>query len=335
MKLNELIKEESIDNVSVVTNISPDNLTALVNEDFSKLNRVRALGFLVILEREYPQIELEEVREKVKEHYKEEVELPSSVKVLAKERAEESSFSLFKWFVILALVFGGWYLYSQGKLDGLLNNIQDKEKIFDENKDLESNISTADAQKVVVAENKNSSISIDTSKIETPEAPNEKSIVLTSNDANESNATTAMLNKAPVNTIQSVMKPIATTDEIKKIEEDPLFQVQKETAETDSNVTNVVIDTITINPTRGMLWFGFINIDTKKRKEFMKNVSTPFDIKDGHFLLVTGHGYVDIVSESKTLELADNKKHYFYIDKSEIKEVSKKEFRAMNGKRGW
>ena len=47
MKLNELIKEESIDNVSVVTNISPDNLTALVNEDFSKLGPASASRFIL------------------------------------------------------------------------------------------------------------------------------------------------------------------------------------------------------------------------------------------------------------------------------------------------
>jgi len=84
-----------------------------------------------------------------------------------------------------------------------------------------------------------------------------------------------------------------------------------------------------------MLWYGFINLDTKKRREFMKKVSTPFSINDGTWLLVTGHGYVDIVSDAKTIEKADNKKHYFYIDKSDIKEINKKEFRKLNGHRGW
>ena len=84
-----------------------------------------------------------------------------------------------------------------------------------------------------------------------------------------------------------------------------------------------------------MLWYGFINLDTKKKREFMKKVSTPFDIKDGRWLLVTGHGYVDIVSDIETLELADRNKHYFYIDSHELRVLSKQEFRAMNGRRGW
>jgi len=50
---------------------------------------------------------------------------------------------------------------------------------------------------------------------------------------------------------------------------------------------------------------------------------------------VTGHGYLDIVSDSQTLEIADNKKHYFYIDSSEMREISRQEFRELNGRRGW
>jgi len=67
----------------------------------------------------------------------------------------------------------------------------------------------------------------------------------------------------------------------------------------------------------------------------MKKVSTPFNINNSRWLLVTGHGFLDIVSDSQTLEIADNKKHYFYIDSSEMREISRQEFRELNGRRGW
>ena len=67
----------------------------------------------------------------------------------------------------------------------------------------------------------------------------------------------------------------------------------------------------------------------------MKQVSTPFDIKDGRWILVTGHGFVDVVSELETIEVSDRNKHYFYIDSTELKEISQKEFRDLNGGRGW
>lgn len=328
MKLVEIIEQEGLEGISLKTNISEPNLKALLDEDLTKLTRVKALGFLVILEREYPEIEVEELRDRVKDHYKKSVDIPENVIVLSRERpGEGGGFSLFKWFIILALLAGGWYLYNEGKLDGLLSNIKDKEESFDDNKALESNSSRADAKKVIVEKSKERSVTIDT--VDSIEAPKvEKSIVLTSDKSNERNRT------VPVGNIQSVMSEVVTTKERNKTV-DPLFELQKEAPLAEDNTTAKAITTITINPTRGRLWFGFINVDTKERKEFMNNVSTPFDIKGGRFLLVTGHGYVDLISELKTVEVADRKKHYFYIDSTEIRELTKKEFRDMNGRRGW
>jgi len=84
-----------------------------------------------------------------------------------------------------------------------------------------------------------------------------------------------------------------------------------------------------------MLWYGFINIKTGKKKEFMKDKSTPFDLKGGKWILTTGHGFLDVVSEVKTLSIADEKRHYFYIDSKDIKEISRKEFRRLNHGRMW
>ncbi len=53
MDLNELIEKEGLESVSEKTNISIFNLNKLANEDFLELNRVKALGFLHILKREY------------------------------------------------------------------------------------------------------------------------------------------------------------------------------------------------------------------------------------------------------------------------------------------
>lgn len=326
MKLSELIEEEGVNKVSTKTTISVQNLNALANENFAKLNRVKALGFLVILEREYPEIEVEDIREKVKEHFEEEITIDENMVVLSREEPLNSGFPFFKWFVVLVLLSGGWYLYNQGELDGLLNNIEDKEEIFDDGKALESNSSDADAQKVVIEKSEEASV-----KIDTDVAPkvNEN---IENQESNQSNETTQAVvknveSKEPVtkkNINKMVVKSSATS-----------VEVQADLPATENNITTGEIKTITINPTRGMLWFGFINMDTKKHKEFMKKVSTPFDLKGGRFLLVTGHGYLEIVSEIKTIKVADSHKHYFYIDSTEIRELTRHEFRDMNGKHGW
>jgi len=332
MLFNEIIEKDGIEGIASKTNISEVNLKYLLEENFEKLNRVRALGFLLILEREYKDIDVSELRDKVKAYYDENGPADDKVVMVAMDSVEGGGFSLFKLFIVLALLGGGYYLYSEGKLDSLLQNIEDKKDFFDDKKALESNVTDANADKVVVGKSETESVSI-----ETPVAPKADTIVLDEKTLD---------NKKEEQKELASLENLSHTPEANKSVELVVKEVSKEFLENEETATvaekedtsvsaNPKITTITINPTRGMLWFGFINIDSKKRREFMKEVSTPFNIDNSRWLLVTGHGYLDIVSDSQTLEIADNKKHYFYIDSNEMKEVSRKEFRELNGRRGW
>jgi len=332
MLFNEIIEKDGIEDVASKTNISEVNLEYLLEENFEKLNRVRALGFLLILEREYKEIDVAELREKIKAYYDENGPTDDKVVMVAMDSVEGGSFSLFKLFIILALLGGGYYLYSEGKLDSLIQKIDDKKDFFDDKKALESNVSDANADKVVVGKSNKESVTI-----ETPVAPKVETIVL--NDKTLDNK------KEEKKEVEAVLH-IAEAEEANKSVESVVKEVSKEFLQHEEKTTteikeddvvnaNTTINTITINPTRGMLWFGFINLENKKRREFMKKVSTPFNINNNRWLLVTGHGFLDIVSDSQTLEIADNKKHYFYIDSSEMREISREEFRELNGRRGW
>lgn len=53
MQLNEIIEENSIATISKRTRISVENIEKLVKRDFSDMKRVKALGFISILEREF------------------------------------------------------------------------------------------------------------------------------------------------------------------------------------------------------------------------------------------------------------------------------------------
>jgi len=332
MLFNEIIETQGIEGVASKTNISVVNLGYLLEENFEKLNRVRALGFLLILEREYNEIDVSELREKVKTHYDENGPTDDKVVMVAMDSVEGGGFSLFKLFIVLALLGGGYYLYTEGKLDSLIQKIEDKKDFFDDKKALESNVTDENADKVVVGKSETESVTI-----ETPVAPKVKTIVLDEKTLDNK--------KEEQKEVASVLN-LANLEDDNKSVESIVKEVSKEFLENEANTTiavkeddvvtaNPTITTITINPTRGMLWFGFINIDSKKRREFMKEVSTPFNIDNSRWLLVTGHGYLDIVSDSQTLEIADNKKHYFYIDSNEMREVNRKEFRELNGRRGW
>ncbi|CAA6807234.1 MAG: Membrane protein [uncultured Sulfurovum sp.] len=333
MLFNEIIDTHGIEEVASKTNISTINLGYLVEEDFSRLNRVKALGFLLILEREYKEIDVSELRDRVKTYYDEHRPADEKVVMRAKDSVDGGSgFSFFKIFILLALLGGGYYLYTAGKLNSLIQNIEDKQDFFDDTKALENNISDADADKVVVGKSDTESVSI-----ETPVAPKTEIIVLNDETLDKNNSVEdiqALVNTADISaeenkSVETVVKEVA--DAFLANEENSSVLNQDE----EPNVDAVTITTVNINPTRGMLWFGFINLDTKKRREFMKKVSTPFNIDNSRWLLVTGHGYLDVVAGERTIDLSDNKKHYFYIDKSELREIDKKEFRELNGRRGW
>lgn len=338
MLFKELIEQEGLEGVFSKTNISTENLKRLLNEEFDKLNRVKALGFLLILEREYKDIDVNELRQRIKLYYEDHAPADEKVVMIPASSTTGGGFSFFKLFIIATILGGGYYLYTQGKLDSLLEQIEEKKNFFDDNKALETNATEAEAAKVVVAKSEPESV-----RIHTPIAPKMATVTLSENESNSTKEvatetqTQALLQTSSESTTTETNKSIASV--VQEVSEDFLaHEANKTTQETQDNtetVTVAPITTISINPTRGMLWYGFINLDTKKRREFMKKVSTPFKIDNGKWLLVTGHGYVDIVSEAKTVENADNKKHYFLIDSTDIKEIDKKEFRELNGHRGW
>jgi len=332
MLFSELIEQEGLESVVSKTNISGENLNRLLHEEFDQLNRVKALGFLLILEREYKDIDVSQLRQNIKLYYEDNAPADDKVVMIPASSTTGGSFSFFKLFIILSILGGGYYFYSRGELDPLVNQVEDKKEFFDDSKALESNATKEDAQKVVVGKPEPESI-----RIQTPIAPKMETVTLNKNDSNatkrdklSSQTTKTSSNVKTDKSVASVVQEVSN-DFLAKEANKTIVETQKSTETTD--VTPIT--TVTINPTRGMLWYGFINLETKKRREFMKKVSTPFNIDNGTWLLVTGHGYVDVVSEAKTIENADNKKHYFLIDSTDIKEISKKEFRKLNGHRGW
>jgi len=346
MRLSELIDKEGITSISGKTNISEMNLNYLLDKDFKTFNRVKSLGFLIILEREYEGLELGDLREEINLQFPvEKNSLDESMVLSSEEYREGSSFPYFKWLFILALLAGLTYLYKEGKFDTLLKTIKDKNDFFDDSKALENNSTTAEAKSVVIADDTVQFLSTE------EESKDSQSIKDDVSERVELSTTTESTQK---DTPKEEEKSLADVEKLMQSEieatevEEKRASVKREevsnlkvessrvvTSSSEEEQPAIYSDTITINPTRGMLWYGFVNLNTHKRKEFMKNVSTPFELQGGQWLLVTGHGFVDIVSDRQTVEVADSAKHYFYIDNSEIRELRKEEFRSMNGGRGW
>ena len=357
MKLSELIKKHGINVVSEQTNISTDNLTKLVNGDFEDLNRVRALGFASILKREYNE-EMEGLASSIKEYFKEEI-LEIDKPVLVVVNKDNKSSGLFKWLIIFAILGGVWYLYNSGKLDGVFaKDTDDKEMILDDTKALKSNVNEDAALKeIVISGDKEKAAKLEAAKIAEMNkiaegAMDDKTMEILATEANGSvtNISTtsgddldSLAKKVDSEGVNGATVATATEDPTSETATEIFLdkKINSEESVTPEVVEEVeeekakIIYNVTINPTRGMLWYGFISLDSKAKKEFMRKVSTPFELNGKRWILVTGHGFVDIVSDIATIEVADRKKHYFYIDSTEIREISRKEFRSLNGGHGW
>jgi len=113
MQLNEILEENTVNAISAKTNIAEDNIDALIAADFDNITRVKTMGFISIIEREYG-ADLSALREQALEYYNahntdEKVTL--GVPMPAEEKKGKS-----KWFmliVFLLIMFAIWYAFDK------------------------------------------------------------------------------------------------------------------------------------------------------------------------------------------------------------------------------
>lgn len=112
MQLNEILEENSVKAISQKTNISEQNIEALIEDNFSALTKAKALGFISIIERDY-HADLKDVREKALAYY--EMHTKENSVHLGLPSVEEQK-GRSKWFVLFVLGLLGyatWYFFTQ------------------------------------------------------------------------------------------------------------------------------------------------------------------------------------------------------------------------------
>ena len=113
MQLNEVIEENSIVTISKRTRLSVENIEKLVHRDFSDMKRVKALGFISILEREFG-IELDALRKECGDYFSSspEEEFDARLVITTPESDGQTGGLLSKFFMLLVLFgvgYGAWY----------------------------------------------------------------------------------------------------------------------------------------------------------------------------------------------------------------------------------
>ncbi len=122
MQLNDILQEHTVKSISERTNISEENLEALFGKEFELLKRVKALGFISIIEREYG-ADLSALKKDVLAYYDahhEEESVVLDAPIIEKKKGKSK---LLIVFVLLLLGAASWYFitqFDQSKLRGML-----------------------------------------------------------------------------------------------------------------------------------------------------------------------------------------------------------------------
>jgi hypothetical protein len=112
MQLSEILEENTIKSISQKTKIPEDNLENLLAANFDALKKVKALGFISILEREY-HADLSQLKEEALAFYsqgKEDHSITVGSPIMEEKKGKSK---LFLLLVLALLAYASWYFFTQ------------------------------------------------------------------------------------------------------------------------------------------------------------------------------------------------------------------------------
>jgi len=112
MQLNEILEENSVKSISQKTNISEINIDALVSSEFNKLKRVKTMGFISIIEREY-KVDLSALKEQALDYYENNSEEVRVTMGLPLPEEKKGTSIWFKLLIIGLIIFTVWFFFAQ------------------------------------------------------------------------------------------------------------------------------------------------------------------------------------------------------------------------------
>ena len=112
MQLNEILEENTIRSISQKTNISEENLEALFAGEFDVLKKVKTMGFISIIEREY-HADLKPLRDQAKAYYAEHDDESGIVLDAPVSERKKGKSKVVPFLVIVLLGAASWYFMTQ------------------------------------------------------------------------------------------------------------------------------------------------------------------------------------------------------------------------------
>ena len=300
MQLNDILEENSVKAISQKTKISEDNLENLLAKQFGNLKKVKAFGFISILEREY-KADLNALRNEAEEYYSDLNEDKSVMFGMSVTEEKKGSSKFFLFIVFLLLGYATWYFLTQFDKKHLSELIP-----FINEATIESFIGESENQ-MNVAEDL-SIAKISTSKI--------------------------VKEKKPTEVVDEAAAPIETeviTDDKSVVVAESVTDI---TPPVDIKTSEMKKNVISIVPV-GRLWFGLIDMETNKRDHFSISELYELDVASKSWLVATSSAPFSLHGTDETKEFNDAQEHYFKIDNSGIVALSKNEYVTLGGWSQW
>jgi hypothetical protein len=306
----EFLKQEGLDKVSNKTFINQENLTYLLDKDFENLHQTKAIGFIQILEREYP-IDLSELRSEYLDYIR--VHKPKEQYLIIDEYYEDESDSNIKKYLPYALLLLGLgfalYMFSSSSSEDFV---------------YQSDLNVV----------KNSTIS--------QKAEENLLILAESNLTDENNLSGVVLDTSDKNFSVEVAKEI-DSDLDQAVEQlFPLAGVadsnQSDTNDTnsenvvdvdaiigaDSNSDSLSDSQIYLRPNQ-KIWVGIFYLDTKKRKNLLVKDELKLDMKRDQ-LILTGHSNFKLFDNDSRIKVKSKNRIRFILQDGKLQEINKIEY---------
>ena len=302
MQLNDILEENSVRAISQKTKISEDNLENLLNKNFDALKKIKTLGFISIIEREY-NADLNALREEAKEYYGD-VHEDQSVTLGRPIMEEKKGKSKFFMLVIFALLgYATWYFLTQFDKKNLSEMIP-----FIDESTIESFIGDK--------------------KVQSSDVEN-LSIAKVSVDAVPEKQDTEVVAQSEVTTEEAA--PQANENSVEHDTENSVEVTQTVEDITPQAVTKKIVSIVPVN----RLWFGLVNADTKAREHFSVSETFELDVSTQSWLVATSSAAFSLQEGDETKEFNDAKEHYFKIDANGIEVLNKSDYITLGGWPQW
>jgi cytoskeletal protein RodZ len=314
MQLTELIETHGLDKVVKETKISKRDLEVLLNQTFENIPRVKTIGFIGILEREF-KVDLSEYRAEALEHYDYYQVDHGNISVgIPMETEQKQKSKLLRYIILILLLIALWLFWQKFQQHGL--NFNDYIPLTQKNDQAQP-------------QEKNVTLVTQPSKEKSSVTPNVDS-------SNANNLIVSVINKPTTSTATTVATSQQNTTTEATVEDKHLENSSTNTTKSNhiTNENNSTSVPIVITPKK-KLWFGVINTTTKKRQHFIKSEPYLFDTTQNSWLVATSSAYFSLTDGNETQAFQDAKSHYFFVDTKGATELTKKEFIARGGWRYW